>query len=156
MPRRLRPDPLTGSLLLAVATALLLAGLYAAKIQPGLFAREGHHDAAALAVAAQYPVFAYATLRSDAVRLIVTGRRQATEPARLPGFRREGRTIVPDPDGMVEGLRVTVGPAELARLDRYERVGIVYERVLLPLADGTSAWVYRFLPDPAGVATSRP
>ncbi len=68
-------------------------------------------------------------------------------PAILEGYQRNGLDLSPEPDSNVEGLLLRVDADELARLDRYERLGIRYERVEVTLGNGTSAWVYLRLPE---------
>lgn len=92
-----------------------------------------------------HEVFVYGTLRSATVRRVVIGRRTDVQPARLEGFRRAHLNIEPAPAEHVEGMILEVDSEELRRLDRYERLGIRYERVRLTLADGSDAWVYRRL-----------
>jgi gamma-glutamylcyclotransferase (GGCT)/AIG2-like uncharacterized protein YtfP len=96
-------------------------------------------------------VFVYGTLTYAPVRFVVMGALGHPEPATLEGFTREGLDINAAPGEHIEGLRLTVTPEQLARLDRYERLGHRYERVKLPLADGTTAWVYRLLPESANM-----
>ena len=91
-------------------------------------------------------VFVYGTLRNPAVRRVVIGRRVATEEAFLPDYRKQGLDITPAPGAGVAGELLTVQPAGLRRLDRYERLGIRYERVEAVLGDGQRVWVYRRLP----------
>ncbi len=93
--------------------------------------------------AGEHRVFVYGTLRYAPVRWLVYGRSGDPEPANLPGYRREGLDIARDATASVAGLLLRVDAGELARLDRYERLGIRYERVELTLADGRLAWVYR-------------
>lgn len=91
-------------------------------------------------------VFVYGTLRYAPIRLVVMGSFGAPEQAVLEGYRRNGLDLTQQPDSQVEGLRLRVDATELARLDRYERLGIRYERVKKTLSDGSSAWVYLRLP----------
>ena len=100
-------------------------------------------------------VFGYATLTSPVVRLLVVGRPTPSEPALLPGFRREGRDLAEDAEAAVAGRLFVVAPEGLSRLDRYERLGVVYERSLMTLADGRQAWVYRRI-DPAAQRQTGP
>lgn len=93
----------------------------------------------------QYQIFAYGTLRHYWVRQIVIGSHEPPEPAHLPGYRREGLNIVPDPDDQVEGVVFVVNQDQLASLDRYERLGVRYQRVLKSLSDESLVWVYRRL-----------
>ncbi len=90
-------------------------------------------------------VFAFGTLKSPWVRFLVMGRAGVTEEASLPGKRREGLNIIADPAAQTPGLVFEVNASELARLDRYERLGVRYERVKMALNDGSRAWVYRRL-----------
>lgn len=92
-----------------------------------------------------HPVFVYGTLKSAALRWLVMGR--AGQPAQytLQGFERQGLDIAEDPDASVDGLLLQVSAEELRRLDRYERIGIRYERVRIPRENGPDIWVYRRL-----------
>lgn len=92
-------------------------------------------------------VFVYGTLRYAPIRLIVMGSFGAPEDAVLEGYQRNGLDLTQQPNSQVEGLRLRVDASELARLDRYERLGIRYERVKKTLNDGSSAWVYLRLPE---------
>lgn len=94
---------------------------------------------------ATYSVFVYGTLTEPWVRWLVTGRAGKAEPAELSGFRKEELDIKPDPAAVVEGEVITVDADELRALDRYERLGVRYERVELTLQSGESAWVYRLM-----------
>lgn len=95
----------------------------------------------------EHRVFVYGTLRSPWVRWLVMGDRLDPKAARLSGFQKQALDLAPDADSEVEGLVFKVTPAQLRRLDRYERLGLRYERVLLELEDGRRAWVYRRLPN---------
>lgn len=90
-----------------------------------------------------HEVFVYGTLRSPTVRRVVVGRRVDAQPAVLDGYRREHLNIESADSSYVEGVLLEVSSEELRRLDRYERLGIRYERVRLALRDGSDAWVYR-------------
>lgn len=94
---------------------------------------------------ATYSVFVYGTLTKPWVRWLVTGRAGDSEPAKLPGFRKEELDIKPVAGAVTEGEVVTVNADELRALDRYERLGVRYERVEMTLQDGESAWVYRLM-----------
>jgi len=96
--------------------------------------------------AGEQQVFVYGTLRNPAVRRVVIGRRVATEEAFLPDYRKQGLDITPAPGAGVQGELLTVQTPGLRRLDRYERIGIRYERVEAVLGDGRHVWVYRRLP----------
>jgi gamma-glutamylcyclotransferase (GGCT)/AIG2-like uncharacterized protein YtfP len=93
-------------------------------------------------------VFVYGTLRYPLVRRVVTGRWIETRDAALPGYVRSGLDLEARAGGTTRGEVFVASAQVLARLDRYERLGIRYERVRLPLADGGPAWVYRRLPEP--------
>ncbi|MFC2993247.1 gamma-glutamylcyclotransferase family protein [Halomonas tibetensis] len=99
--------------------------------------------------AGPHEVFVYGTLRSGLVRWVVTGRAGESRAATLEDFRRTALDLEDAPGERVIGEVITVSAEELARLDRYERLGIRYERVRLTLADGSAAWVYRRLPEEA-------
>lgn len=90
-------------------------------------------------------VFAYGTLRYRPVRWLVIG--DATEPrmARLSGFHADGLNVVADAAARVDGVVFEVTATGLKALDRYERLGVRYERVEMTLDDGEAAWVYRRL-----------
>ena len=106
---------------------------------------------AAIAPDRQHRLFVYGTLTHGWVRWLVTGEKIVSTPARLPGFRREGLDLVAAPTAVTQGELLEVSPTSLRRLDRYERLGIRYERVRLTLEDGKEAWVYtRIKQPPAG------
>ncbi len=90
-----------------------------------------------------HEVFVYGTLRYPAIRQVVIGRRGNARSGVLDGFRRRHLNIEPAEAAHVQGEVLEVSSEELLRLDRYERLGIRYERVRLELRDGTDAWVYR-------------
>lgn len=98
-----------------------------------------------------HQVFVYGTLTYAPVRWLVMRANGQPQPAQLNGFERNGLDISADQNSQVDGLRLTVTPEQLKRLDRYERLGIRYTRRSITLADGTSAWVYRRLPDSATI-----
>ena len=89
-----------------------------------------------------HQVFVYGTLRYAPVRLVVMGSFGNPEKAVLEGYQRNGLDLSPQPGSKVEGLLLRVDADELARLDRYERLGVRYERVEITLEDGSRAWVY--------------
>lgn len=97
----------------------------------------------------EHRVFVYGTLRQPLVRRLVTGRWIDTREAILPGFVQRGLDLKARPAGRTEGEVFVVGAEALARLDRYERLGIRYERTEAMLASGERAWVYRRLPPDA-------
>ncbi|SDJ78322.1 gamma-glutamylcyclotransferase family protein [Billgrantia gudaonensis] len=92
-----------------------------------------------------HEVFVYGTLRYAPVRWLVYGRVGDPQPAVLEDYRRNGLDIDEAPEERVEGLLIEVDASELARLDRYERLGLRYERQSVTLSDGTRAWTYRRL-----------
>ncbi|MFN2361512.1 MAG: gamma-glutamylcyclotransferase family protein [Marinobacter sp.] len=92
-----------------------------------------------------YSVFVFGTLTKPWVRWLVTGRAGGSESAKLPGYRKERLDIRPDSEAVTEGQVITVNAEELRALDRYERLGVRYERVKLTLQNGESAWVYRLM-----------
>ena len=99
-------------------------------------------DLPPLDAAVQHQVFAYGTLRQPLLRWLVIGRLPEVQPAVLPGFRKQGRNVLPQPGALTRGVVFAVSAGELRRLDRYERLGVRYQRRQLPLASGRSAWVY--------------
>ncbi len=131
---------------------LTLAGwLWLTMLSPFTYERPDHLPDIAPGV---HEVFVYGTLRFAVVRWLVTGRAGESRPAVLEGYRRRGLDLEEAPGERVEGEVIRVDAEELARLDRYERLGIRYERVRLRLADGSEAWVYQRLPE-AATAESR-
>ncbi|NBB98607.1 MAG: hypothetical protein GVY34_10665 [Alphaproteobacteria bacterium] len=91
-------------------------------------------------------VFGFATLTNPIVRLVVIGRWVPSAPAQLRGWQRgDGRNIAEGADMVLDGVVFDVTPAEMIRLDRYERTGRKYRRDLMVLEDGESAWVYRLI-----------
>lgn len=94
---------------------------------------------------ATYSVFVYGTLTKPWVRWLVMGRSAKVELAELPGFRKDELDIQADTGAVVKGQVILVNADEFRALDRYERLGVRYERIELTLQDGRSAWVYRLL-----------
>ena len=92
---------------------------------------------------AEHRVFAFGTLTNPFVRSLVIRAYVPTVPAELEGYRRHRLDLLPDDDAVTQGRIFYVTAAQLRRLDRYERVGVRYERYLYYLADGKPAWVYR-------------
>jgi hypothetical protein len=90
-------------------------------------------------------VFGFATLTNPIVRFVVVGRPVPAEDATLRGFSRDRRDLRDAPDALLQGVRFRVTPEEMRRLDRYEQTGRRYRRDLLPLEDGSVAWVYRLI-----------
>ena len=126
----------------AVVSALLGAGaLWFALLSPfGYRAPEG---LAAIDETRTHRVFAYGTLRNPVVRRVVVGRWTHALSSSLPDHRRVALDVLPEPGARTDGLTFEVSAEELRRLDRYERVGIRYERIEKRLDDGQNAWVYR-------------
>jgi len=94
---------------------------------------------------ATYPVFVYGTLTKPWVRWLVMGRSGDVELAELPGFRKYKLDIQTDNAASIPGQLIIVNADEFRALDRYERLGVRYERVEVTLLDGRTAWVYRLL-----------
>lgn len=88
-------------------------------------------------------VFAYGTLTYAPVRFAVTARWLDTQTALLDGYIKDGLDVRPQSGALVEGVVFEVDERVLARLDRYERLGVRYERYEVELQDGTTAWIYR-------------
>ncbi|MDR9440351.1 MAG: gamma-glutamylcyclotransferase family protein [Halomonas sp.] len=135
----MRPFKWLGAL--ALGTPLALAGwLWLSLLSPWTYDRPDH-----LAPVQEGPhrVFVYGTLTHAPVRWLVYGRVGDPEAAVLEGYRRNDLDLEEAPLGEVEGLVLNVDAGELARLDRYERLGIRYDRVRVTLADGRRAWTYR-------------
>lgn len=94
---------------------------------------------------ATYSVFVYGTLTKPWVRWLVMGRAGESEPAKLPGYRKEELDIKPVAGAVTKGEIITVNADELRALDRYERLGVRYERVEVTLENGEPVWVYRLM-----------
>jgi gamma-glutamylcyclotransferase (GGCT)/AIG2-like uncharacterized protein YtfP len=129
-------------LLLGISVGLLgVAGwLWLTMLSPWFYDRPAY-----LADIEQRPhqVFVYGTLRYAPIRFIVMGSFGDPKAAVLEGYQRNGLDLLPESGSRVEGLLLHVDADELARLDRYERLGIRYERVLITLKNGAHAWVYQ-------------
>lgn len=121
------------------APLLIIAYLWLTMLSPLTYERPDHLPEIS---AGEHQVFVYGTLRYPLIRWWVYGRAGNPEPAVLEGYRRSGLDLEPAPDGRVEGLLLVVDQDELARLDRYERLGIRYAREAKRLDDGEVAWVY--------------
>lgn len=125
----------------AVGTPLALAGwLWLSLLSPWTYDRPEH---VAPVQEGPHHVFVYGTLTHAPVRWLAYGRTGDPEPAVLEGYRRDDLDLQAAPQGRVEGLVLTVDQEELTRLDRYERLGIRYDRVRVTLADGRRVWAYR-------------
>lgn len=103
------------------------------------------HDLAPIEQHAEHRVFVYGTLAHPWVRRWVIGRSVATESAQLKGYQRQALDLQPQPNEKVQGLVFSVTTNELQRLDRYERLGVRYQRVKKTLANGEQAWVYQLI-----------
>ncbi|MBR2512790.1 MAG: gamma-glutamylcyclotransferase [Halomonas sp.] len=131
---------LIGSLVLAIGIA---GWLWLTMLSPWLYDRPDH---VADIEQRSHQVFVYGTLRYAPVRWVVMRASGNPRQAVLEGFERNNLDLAPNKNERVEGLLLEVTPAQLARLDRYERLGIRYERIKQTLADGSTAWVYVRLP----------
>lgn len=129
-------------LALAALMAMLavLGWLWLTLLSPFTYERPDHLPAIE---EGRHAVFVYGTLRFAPIRWLVMGRAGETEPAVLEGFRRDGLDLSEAPGERVEGEVIVVDADELQRLDRYERLGLRYERVPMRLADGRRVWLYR-------------
>lgn len=125
----------------AIVSALLFAWL--TWISP--YGYEAPAGLAAIDAGREHQVFVYGTLRQPLVRRLVTGKWIETREATLPGFVQQGLDLERRPGAVTEGEVFTVTAPILARLDRYERLGIRYERVPAMLANHEQVWVYRRL-----------
>ncbi|SEK23104.1 gamma-glutamylcyclotransferase family protein [Halomonas daqiaonensis] len=125
------------------AVLVLAAWLWLSMLSPWTYDRPDHLDPVQ---EGPHRVFVYGTLTYAPIRWLVYGRAGDPELAVLEGFERTGLDLSPAPEARVEGLLLRVNAEELERLDRYERLGIRYERVRQALTDGRQAWVYRRLP----------
>ncbi|KAA0019250.1 gamma-glutamylcyclotransferase [Salinicola corii] len=133
------------SILLIVAATLAAGGFWYTFMSP-----YGYHPAEPAIIderIAEQDVFVYGTLRHDWLRWIIMGTPVETREATLEGYRKQDLDILPQPDGEVRGEVLTVNPAALRALDRYERLGVRYTRESVKLEDGTMAWVYKRLPE---------
>ncbi|WP_114417987.1 gamma-glutamylcyclotransferase family protein [Marinospirillum perlucidum] len=140
---------LTFSKLLATVTGLLLVAVLGAWLvwQSPWFYQPPPANQPALNTPQQ--VFVYGTLTWDWLRFLILRGPSTARDAQLPGYQKKGLDLEPEPGSRVQGQVLTVSPQELARLDRYERLGIKYQRQLKTLADGSQAWVYQLLSPPA-------
>ena len=93
-------------------------------------------------------LFAYGTLRDPHVQKAVFGRTVASEKDELKGYNKGlvnscGRrypALVPDKNGMIEGLVLEVTKGEISQADNYETKA--YDRKRATLESGRRAWVY--------------
>lgn len=142
---QLRPTTLSSRLALlgaVLATVLLSAGFTFWLIMLSPFLHQWPEDWQAADPQRSHRVFVYGTLRSGVVRWLVKGRAGEVEAQVLPDHIKSGLDIEEAPGKQLEGVVLEVSAAELRRLDRYERIGLRYQRELLTLADGSEAWVY--------------
>ncbi|NIC03947.1 gamma-glutamylcyclotransferase family protein [Billgrantia bachuensis] len=136
----MRPRSLYVVMSLFAALLAVLGWLWLTMLSPFTYERPDHLPHIEKG---EHVVFVYGTLRLAPIRWVVMGRAGETEPASIEGFRREGLDLTEASGGRVEGEAIVVDADELKRLDRYERLGIRYERVPMRLDDGRMAWVYR-------------
>lgn len=97
--------------------------------------------------AGPHQVFVYGTLRSPVVRWLVTTDYLESTPAVLEDYRRDGLDVDTAPGHQVAGELLSVDRETLLELDRYERLGVRYRRVLVELQDGQQVWLYQRLAD---------
>ncbi|MCH8538976.1 MAG: gamma-glutamylcyclotransferase [Alkalimonas sp.] len=90
-----------------------------------------------------YQVFVYGTLKQPWVRRFIIGRTVDVTADTLTGYARDGLDLVAAPEASTTGLRFEVSANEMQRLDRYERLGVRYQRKQVVLDSGSQAWVYR-------------
>lgn len=129
-----------------IALAAMLGAGYAGLVLLGSYGQQSPDSPKTVDEGRIHAVFVYGTLRNRLVRRVVIGHHVEARPAALPGYRKDGLDVVPEPGSRTEGLVFEVDGLALRRLDRYERVGIRYQRIERILDDGTPAWVYRKLP----------
>jgi gamma-glutamylcyclotransferase (GGCT)/AIG2-like uncharacterized protein YtfP len=94
-------------------------------------------------------LFVYGTLKDPKIQALVFGRVTPGKLDTLAGYRkasiRLGRRVFPiikpEAGNSVEGMVITVSPAELKQIDRYE--GQAYRRQQVTLGSGRRAWVYQ-------------
>lgn len=122
--------------------ALLLFYLWLTLLSPFIYESPEHLPPVA---EGPHQVFVYGTLRYGLVRWLAFDRWADPEEAILTGYRREGLDLENAPNAQVEGLLLTLSAEELRKLDRYERLGIRYQRVKAELKNGESVWTYRRL-----------
>lgn len=130
----------------SILTLFLVLALGAGYFWYTFMSPYGYHPANTVTVderVSNQDVFVYGTLKNEWLRWLVMGTPEKVRNATLPGYQRHDLDILPTPGGTVEGEVLTVTPAALKALDRYERLGIRYERDSVKLADGSITWVYR-------------
>ena len=132
-------------ILLILSAFLILAGSYLWLTFASPFGYHPKGELPAIDDNARYSVFVYGTLKKPWVRYLVMGRAGSSEPATLPGYQKEALDITPAPGAVTEGLVINVSGTELRALDRYERLGVRYERVEVALKNGEMAWVYQLM-----------
>lgn len=145
----MRPRPRDIVLSLFVLLLAWLSWLWLTLLSPFTYERPAHLPEVG---EGPHAVFVYGTLRLAPIRWLAMGRAGETEPAVLEGFRRDGLDLVEAPGERAAGEVIIVSAEELERLDRYERLGIRYQRVPMQLVDGRTAWVYRRLEEAQAVA----
>tara|TARA_R110002126_G_scaffold1441_10_gene8325 strand:- start:308 stop:769 length:462 start_codon:yes stop_codon:yes gene_type:complete len=131
--------------LLIVSTLLILAASYLWLTFASPFGYYPKGELPTIDDNALYSVFVYGTLKQPWVRYLVMGRAGRGLPATLPGYQKQALDIKPVPGAVTEGLVINVSGTELRALDRYERLGVRYERVELTLQNGETVWVYQLM-----------
>ncbi|CUS49160.1 MAG: AIG2-like family [Idiomarinaceae bacterium HL-53] len=94
---------------------------------------------------AEHRVFVFGTLKNPIIRSFIMRTYAPTERALLPGYQKTKLDLKPNAEANTEGVVFYATSAQLRRLDRYERVGVKYERYCYTLANGDEAWVYRLI-----------
>jgi len=128
------------SLAIGAGILILLAWLWFSLLSP--WGYDPPADLQPIAQGTTHHVFVYGTLRRPIVRRLVIGRSTPVQPATLPDFRKEGLNLKSQEGAQTSGEVLVVDDEELRRLDRYERLGIRYQRSMLTLESGETAWVY--------------
>ena len=126
---------------IAIFALVSVAWLWFVLLSPWGFTLPPH--AAATHAEVSHRVFVYGTLRWRPVRWLVIGKDVPVEPSSLPDYRKDGLHVSPSAGDRVRGEVFVVDGVELRRLDRYERLGVRYQRVEKTLSDGSVAWVYQ-------------
>lgn len=150
-----RGRPWTKLVLVGVLALLLAATFYLWQVRLGPFTHEPPDTYPMVDHQSDYTVFVYGTLRYASVRWLVMGATGNPRPAVLCGYRKQGLDLVEEAGGKTKGLVLTVTGQQLRRLDRYERLGIRYQRMKYTLADGTRAWAYSRLSEPVRAPTEQ-
>jgi gamma-glutamylcyclotransferase (GGCT)/AIG2-like uncharacterized protein YtfP len=94
-------------------------------------------------------LFVYGTLKDHHIQQAVFGRVAGGKPARLKGYKKIRLQLghntypiaIPDAKETIEGVVISVTPAELKSIDHYETGA--YRREKITLESGQEAWVYQ-------------